>query len=110
MEVVLLSGENSVDVRVTSCSEQIMHSSTVGVDSVPIQTVVDNGGQGSHVWKNGPEAVEGADMRGVKLLGAASPEALTGVMKVPKVQVTYQSKLISAQVQHIHKHTLTSPH
>jgi hypothetical protein len=28
-------------------------------------------------------------VRGVKLLGAASPEALTRVMKVPKVQVAY---------------------
>ena len=89
MEVVLLSGENSVDVRVTSRSEQIMHSSTVGVDTVPIQTVVDNGSQGSHVWKNGPEAVEGADMRGVKLLGAACPEAFAGVMAIPDVQIPW---------------------
>lgn len=43
VKVVLLTRENCVDVRVAARAEQVMDSSAILVNAVPVQTVVDNG-------------------------------------------------------------------
>lgn len=87
LEVVVAAAENRVDVRITTRAEEIVYASTVLILAVPVQRVLDDGGQRAHVRQIGPEAVARRNVAGVKLLGATRPEAFAGVVRVPNVQI-----------------------
>jgi len=57
------------------------------VGSIPTQCICDDGHQGAHVGKAGPQSVSNRDMGRVQLFGARSPETLAGVVQVPDVEV-----------------------
>jgi hypothetical protein len=69
-----------------------MHTTTILIGAVPGEGVLEDGGERTHVGKVGPEAIVGAEVRGVELLGAGGPEAFTGVVKVPDVEVAWEGQ------------------
>lgn len=89
VEVVLRSGQHGVDVRVAARAQQVVHAAAVLVLAIPCEAVGDDGDEGPHVGEVGPEAVVGGDVGGVKLAGAGGPEAFTGVVAVPDVEIAF---------------------
>lgn len=89
VEVVLRSGQHGVDVRVAARAQQVVHAAAVLVLAVPCEAVGDDGDEGPHVGEVGPEAVVGGDVGGVKLARAGGPEAFTGVVAVPDVEIAF---------------------
>jgi hypothetical protein len=69
-------------------------AAAVLVLAVPGEAVGDDCDEGPHVGEVGPETVVGRYVGGVKLASAAGPEAFTGVVAVPDVEVTFLYVLI----------------
>lgn len=89
VEVVLRAREEGVDVGIAPRAEQVVDAAAVPVHAVPVEAVVDDGGEGPHVGQVGPQTVVRADVRGVELLRAAGPEAFSRIMTVPDVQIAW---------------------
>jgi hypothetical protein len=90
VKVVLRARQHRVDVGVAARAQQVVRAAAVLVVAVPRQSVVNDGGEGPHVWQAGPQAVVSRDVRGVQLARAGGPEALTRVVPVPDVEVAWK--------------------
>lgn len=95
MEVVLRSGQHGVDVRVAARAQQVVHAAAVFVRAVPREAVGDDCDKGPNVGEVGPEAVVRGDVCGMQLPSARGPEAFTGVVAVPDVEIAFCMMYVS---------------
>ena len=88
MKVIVVAGEQLVDVGIAPGAEEVVAAAAVGIDAVGLaQAVTHDGHHRPQVRQRAPQPVEPRHVAGVQLPRSCRPEPLPRVVLVPQVQV-----------------------
>lgn len=87
--VLLASREQSVDVWVTSCSEEVVTAEAIFVGLVLSEAVRNDSEERSEIRETGPETVSSGKVGGMELASTGRPEAFTRIVEVPNIEITW---------------------